>query len=183
MWQRLTLDCGRLPALPPAALSELSGPTDSGKTRATLRYLERAKGRGELGVFFDLDWSLSPHICAPFASTLERLLVLRPSSIEALVSQLQIFLRGRCVDLMIIDAFSALPLEEERRAPVNAEALDSRRALLSSLVPRLASAAARAQLRLLIVNPCEEGEPPPMDALFERHARLRLSLKPTLGEA
>ena len=180
MWQRLTVDHGRLPALPPASLSELSGPTGSGKTWAALTYLERAKGRGEVGIFFDLDWSLSPHISAPFAPTLEQLIVLRPPSIEALVSQLQILLRERCIDLMIIDAFSALPLEEERRAPVSAETLDSRRTLLASLIPRLASAAARAQLRLLMMNPCEEGEPPPMDELFERYARLRLSLKPTL---
>ncbi|MEE2644706.1 MAG: hypothetical protein VYD19_07210 [Myxococcota bacterium] len=180
MWQRLTIDRGNLPALPPAALSELSGPTDSGKTWAALTYLERAKGRGEVGVFFDLAWGLSPHIIAPFAPALERLLVLRPSSIEALISQLNILLRKRCTDLIIIDAFSALPLEEERRVPVSVEGIHSRSTLLASLIPRLASAAARAQLRLLMMNPCEQGELPPMDELFERYARLRLSLKPSL---
>jgi recombination protein RecA len=137
---------------PRGSISELFGPSSSGKTTLALQSIAHLQRQGAAAAWIDADHTFDPTHAAGLAVDIERLPIAVPDSAEQAIEMVLRLAASGAVDLIVIDSAAALvpSLELETRFGDSTRGLQSR--VLASGLRRLASVAAKSGATALFLN-------------------------------
>ena len=135
---------------PRGAMSELFGPSSSGKTTLALQWVAHLQACGLAAAWIDADHTFDPAYAAALGVALDGLPLACPESAEQALEMARRLASSGAVDAVVIDSAAALTPRIELDAGVTGAGLQSR--VLASGLKSLARAMARCDAALLFLN-------------------------------
>ena len=138
--------------LPRSHITELFGPSSSGKTTLLLQIIAHLQSSGLAAAWIDADRTFDPAYAAHLGVMVERLPVAQPEAAEQALEIARQLAGSGAVDLLVVDSAAALvpSLELEAGIGQSAHGLHSR--VLASGLRKLASAVARTGAAVVFLN-------------------------------
>ena len=138
--------------LPRGRITELFGPSSSGKTTLLLQTIAHVQSQGLTAAWIDADRSFDPAYAALLGVALDRLPVAQPDAAEQALEIARQLADSGAVDLLVVDSAAALVprLELETGIGQTAQGLHSR--VLASGLRKLASALAKTGTAVVFLN-------------------------------
>ncbi len=139
--------------IPRGKLTEVSGPPASGKTALVLRFVSHALSLGEPTTYLDVMRSLDLQSCERAGVSLQRLLVVRPPSLQAAFQSAEELLRSGGFGLVVLDLAGmirkrAISLPSLFRLSRISKEVDATVLLLTDAVPGASGFGSTISLRL-----------------------------------
>jgi recombination protein RecA len=173
---------------PRRAISELFGPSSSGKTTLALQWVAHLQSQGLTAAWVDADHTFDPGYAAALGVALDGIPLARPDSTEQALEMVRRLVLSGAVDAVILDSAAALaPAVEQGVGLAGGAGLHSR--VLASGLRSLAMALRKTDTAVLFLNQTRSrlqasageletsaGGPP-----LKLHAALRLVLEPLDG--
>lgn len=141
-----------LSGLPRGHAVELVGPEQSGKTTLALRMVAGAQAAGCTVAWIDCAQHLDPHIAFAIGIHGEDLLLSHPSNAEQALGITDGLVCSDAVDLVIVDAVSALTPYIELQWPVSAQHSPGTAVVLLRAMHRLAPKVKRSRCCLMFID-------------------------------
>jgi recombination protein RecA len=146
------LDAALGGGLPRGCIAEIFGASSSGKTTLALQIVAHAQRRGLSAAWIDVERAFDAAYALRQGVALERLPVARPDTAEESLEIARQLAGSRGIDILVVDSAAAMTpaLELEIGLGDGGPSLQSR--ILASGFRRLASAAARTETAILVLN-------------------------------
>lgn len=141
--------CGGLPR---GRITELFGPSSSGKTTLLLQIVAHLQSRGLGAAWIDADRSYDPAYAAQLGVAVERLPVVQPEAAEQALEIARQLADSRAVELLVVDPAAALVPSLELEAGIGAVVPGLYSRVLASGLRKLAGAVARNGTAAVFLN-------------------------------
>jgi recombination protein RecA len=136
---------------PRGAMTELFGPSSSGKTTLALQWVAHLQASALEAAWIDADHTFDPAYAAALGVALERVPLARPESAEQALEMTRRLAMSGAVDAVIVDSVAALAPQLELDSAMTGSAGLHGRVLASGLKP-LARAVAKSDTAVLFLN-------------------------------
>jgi recombination protein RecA len=172
--------------LPRGAMTEIFGPSSSGKTTLALQIAAHVDESGGRAAWVDAEHSLDPAYAASLGADLQRLPIIRPASAEQALEITGKLAASGALDVVIIDSAAALVPELELESGVGDASPGLQSRVLASGLQRLKTVLRRAGSAIVFLNQTrtrtDSGgtlqESSASGAPLKMHAAVRIALIP-----
>jgi recombination protein RecA len=138
--------------LPRSYITELFGPSSSGKTTLLLQTIAHLQTSGLAAAWIDADRSYDPAYAAQLGVLVERLPVAQPEAAEHALEIARQLAGSGAVDLLVVDSAAALVPSLELAAGIGQSALGLHSRVLASGLRKLARAVAKTGTAVVFLN-------------------------------
>jgi recombination protein RecA len=138
--------------VPRSRITELFGPSSSGKTTLLLQTIAHLQSSGLAAAWIDVDRTYDPAYAAQLGVVVERLPVAQPDAAEPALEIARQLAGSGAVDLLVVDSAAALVPSLELEAGIGQSALGLQSRVLASGLRKLASTVAKSGAAVVFLN-------------------------------
>jgi recombination protein RecA len=138
--------------LPRGLLTEVFGPSSSGKTTLALQISARVQRGGGTAAWMDADRSFDPAYAAAVGVETQQLPIVQPESAEEALEIAKALVLSGAVDLLTIDSVAALVPQIELESSIGEGGAGIHGRVLASGLRRLAAAVAKTDTVVVLLN-------------------------------
>ncbi|MDP7423163.1 MAG: recombinase RecA [bacterium] len=142
--------------LPRGRVIEIFGPESSGKTTLALQALAEAQKGGGSAAFVDAEHALDPSYSRKLGVDVDRLLVSQPGCGEEALEIMDILVRNRAVDMVVLDSVAALVPRAELEGDMGASHVGLQARLMSQALRKLTATINRSKTVVIFINQIRE---------------------------
>lgn len=152
-----SLDAALEGGLPRGQITEISGPSGAGKTRFALNLIANLQLNGLAAAWIDAERAFDPAFAVGSGVSLERLPVVRVETAEEALEIARQLAGSGGIDLLALDSAAALTPAMELEIGVGDSGPGLQARVLASGFRRLASAAAKTETAVVVLNQLRSG--------------------------
>lgn len=156
----VALGCG---GLPEGRIMEVYGPESSGKTTTCLQFIAACqhhrfeeKDREGVAAFIDAEHALDPVWAEKIGVDMDQLLLSQPGSGEEAFSIIEIMVKSRLVDLIIVDSVAALVPQVELEGELKDANIGAHARLMSKALRKLKGEIHNSKTTVIFINQIRE---------------------------
>jgi recombination protein RecA len=144
-----TLSIGGIPR---GRITEISGPSDSGKSTIALHIVAEAQKRSGIAVYVDVDRDLSLRYAEGIGVNLDSLYAIFPDCTENIITYIETLAKTNMVDVIIIDSVGSIISRLEHENKMLANYQFAQQNLFNNLLQQTANAISGTKTAVLFVN-------------------------------
>lgn len=156
----VALGCG---GLPQGRIMEVYGPESGGKTTTCLQFIAACqnhkfeeKGRNGVAAFIDAEHALDPIWAEKLGVDMDKLLLSQPSHGEEAFSIIEMMIKSRLVDLIIVDSVAALVPQSELDGTFTDASVGSHARMMSKALRKLKGEINNSKTTVIFINQIRE---------------------------
>lgn len=156
----VALGCG---GLPQGRIMEVYGPESGGKTTTCLQFIAACqnhrfeeKGREGVAAFIDAEHALDPIWAEKLGVDMDKLLLSQPSHGEEAFSIIEMMIKSRLVDLIIVDSVAALVPQSELNGDFTDASVGSHARMMSKALRKLKGEINNSKTTVIFINQIRE---------------------------
>ena len=156
----VALGCG---GLPQGRIMEVYGPESGGKTTTCLQFIAACqnhrfeeKGREGVAAFIDAEHALDPIWAEKLGVDMDKLLLSQPSHGEEAFSIIEMMIKSRLVDLIIVDSVAALVPQSELNGDFTDASVGSHARMMSKALRKLKGEINNSKATVIFINQIRE---------------------------
>jgi recombination protein RecA len=137
---------------PKGRIAEIYGPESSGKTTLTLQAIAECQKSGGTAAFVDAEHALDPVYAANLGVDLDTLIVSQPDNGEQALEIVDVLVRSRAVDLVVVDSVAALTPKAEIEGEMGDSHMGLQARLMSQALRKLTSHIKQSNATVIFIN-------------------------------
>jgi recombination protein RecA len=156
----VALGCG---GLPQGRIMEIYGPESGGKTTTCLQFIAACqkhkfenKDREGVAAFIDAEHALDPIWAEKLGVDMDQLLLSQPSSGEEAFSIIELMVKSKLVDLIVVDSVAALVPQVELDGELKDANIGAHARLMSKALRKLKGTINQSQTTVVFINQIRE---------------------------
>ncbi|KAK4759446.1 hypothetical protein SAY87_022577 [Trapa incisa] len=138
--------------LPKGRIVEIYGQEASGKTTLALHLINEAQKLGGFCAYFDVENALDASLAESMGINTEKLLFVRPSSAENLLSAVDTLAKSGSVDVIVVDSVAALVPQCEIDVPVGTFDRDLQSRIMTQALRKINYSLSQSKTLIIFVN-------------------------------
>lgn len=149
--------------IPVGRIIEIFGPESSGKTTVTLGMIKACqqhyfpdKQRNGVAAFIDAEHALDPEWAQKIGVDIDKLLVSQPDSGEQAFQVIELMVRSKLVDLIIVDSVAALVPQSELNGEVGDANVGAQARMISQGLRVLTAITSKSKCTIVFINQLRE---------------------------
>jgi len=142
--------------IPKGRVTEIFGNESGGKTTLALTIIAQAQKGGGVGAFVDAEHTFDPSWAAKLGVDVAKMLYHDPESGEEALTVVELMLKSKAVDVIVVDSVSALVPLAELQGEMGEAQMGLQARLMSQAMRKLTSATDKSQAALIFINQLRE---------------------------
>lgn len=142
--------------IPRGRITEIYGPESSGKTTLTLHAIADAQKKGGIAAFVDAEHALDPEYASNIGVNTDELLFSQPESGEAGLQTVEMLIRSKAVDIVVVDSVAALTPRAELNGEIGDSHVGLQARLMSQTLRKLTGITAQTNTSVVFINQLRE---------------------------
>lgn len=139
--------------LPQGRICEFFGPEGGGKTTVALYCIASCQKAGGTAAFMDMEHALDPKLAAKCGVKLDELAFSQPDSADQMLSMIELLVRERSVDMIVVDSVAAMASASEMEGNItDVNRVGALASLLSTTLRRLVPLASKNNVTIIFIN-------------------------------
>lgn len=138
--------------VPRGRVVEVFGPEAGGKTTLTLSIISETQRRGGVAAFIDAEHALDPAYAKKLGVNLDDLLISQPDTGEQALDIVEMLVRSKAVDLIVIDSVAALVPKAEIEGEMGDRHIGLQARLMSQALRKLTAIIAKTHTCVIFIN-------------------------------
>ncbi len=138
--------------IPRGRVTEIFGPESSGKTTLALQILAQAQQLGGQAVYIDAEHALDPTYARALGINIDEVLISQPDSGEEALEIVDVLIRSKSVDILIVDSVAALVPKAELEGEMGQPTMGLQARLMSQAMRKLVAAVKQTGTILIFIN-------------------------------
>ncbi len=138
--------------VPRGRVVEIFGPEAGGKTTLTLSIISEAQRCGGVAAFIDAEHALDPAYAKKLGVNLDDLLISQPDTGEQALDIVEMLVRSKAVDLIVIDSVAALVPKAEIEGEMGDRHIGLQARLMSQALRKLTAIIAKTHTCVIFIN-------------------------------
>ena len=138
--------------VPRGRVVEIFGPEAGGKTTLTLSIISETQRLGGVAAFIDAEHALDPAYAKKLGVNLDDLLISQPDTGEQALDIVEMLVRSKAVDLIVIDSVAALVPKAEIEGEMGDRHIGLQARLMSQALRKLTAIIAKTHTCVIFIN-------------------------------
>lgn len=141
---------------PQGRIIEIYGPESAGKTTLALMALAQVQRTNNKVAFIDAEHALDAQYCQKLGINLDDFLLSQPDSGEQALEILEILIKSKAINMIVVDSVAALVPEAELKGDINDQVMGAQARLMSKVLRRLSPWIAKSNCSIIFINQIRE---------------------------
>src|SRR5580765_5481862 len=142
--------------VPRGRVVEIFGPESSGKTTLALQVIAEAHRGGGMAAFVDAEHALDAQYAQKLGVDLDNLLVSQPDNGEQALEIVEVLIRSKSVDVVVVDSVAAIVPKAEIEGEMGEAQMGLQARLMSQALRKLTGVVSKSKTSLIFINQLRE---------------------------